>query len=371
MTLAATYTPAKYDCDGSITQFPFQHPFFEVTDLVVYVIDDAGVVDTLDYGSGAGNYTISATNNDFSSGATIITGSTYAEGYRLVIERSVPYGQQLDINGDFVPAEPLEQQLDKLAAQIQQIKEELNRTVVCPVSDSPGLTYEIGSETERAGKALGFDSSGNVTELSIATEGGAFTAVDTNKGLSSSGGTIAGKVDDSTLAFSSGNFAVKAGGIGTTQLADDAVTVAKIASPTGTDTNVVTGTKGTNGNLVKWDANGDAVDSGESPASILADAASAAFGAQSLTTSGYQVFGSGLIVQWGQRVVAADSTATVTVPLAFPNACLQGIASQGQAFSTSTDAGAGFYNFPSGTQATVINGDGGGTGTIRWLAIGY
>lgn len=33
-----------------------------------------------------------------------------------------------------------------------------------------------------------------------------------------------------------------------------------LKSPTGSDTNVVTGTAGTSGNLVKWDANGDAVD---------------------------------------------------------------------------------------------------------------
>ena len=36
----------------------------------------------------------------------------------------------------------------------------------------------------------------------------------------------------------------------------------KLASPTGTHTNVVTGTAGDTGNLVAWDANDDAVDSG-------------------------------------------------------------------------------------------------------------
>ena len=53
-----------------------------------------------------------------------------------------------------------------------------------------------------------------------------------------------------------------AGVIGTDQLVDDSVTTGKIASPTGSDTNVVTGTSGSSGKLVKWDGNGDAVDSG-------------------------------------------------------------------------------------------------------------
>lgn len=40
------------------------------------------------------------------------------------------------------------------------------------------------------------------------------------------------------------------------------VATSHLASPTGADTNVVTGTKGTSGNLTKWDANGDAIDAG-------------------------------------------------------------------------------------------------------------
>lgn len=47
-------------------------------------------------------------------------------------------------------------------------------------------------------------------------------------------------------------------------IADDAVTRAKIADAamSGADATLVTGTKGTANNLVKWDANGDAIDSG-------------------------------------------------------------------------------------------------------------
>jgi len=42
-----------------------------------------------------------------------------------------------------------------------------------------------------------------------------------------------------------------------------------LASPTGTDTNIVTGTAGTSGDLVTWDANGDAIDGPTPPSGTI------------------------------------------------------------------------------------------------------
>ena len=82
-------------------------------------------------------------------------------------------------------------------------------------------------------------------------------------GFDISNNIISGKVDDVTMTFSDiGDFIVKDGGIGATQLEDASISTTKLASPTGTHTNVVTGTAGDTGNLVAWDANDDAVDSG-------------------------------------------------------------------------------------------------------------
>jgi hypothetical protein len=262
-TLSASYAPDQYNTNGTNTTFTASWGFFAKSDLVVTHTDSSDIDTVLELGSGAGKYTVYAANADYSSGATITTGTAYPSGDRLTIERLVPYGQQLSINGDFVPAKPLETQLDKLAAQNQQILNDFTTTISFPDTDLPTLTYAVtNSATARAGQAIGFDTSGNVTTFNIADEGGAFTAVDTATGLSATGGTISGKVDNDTLAFSGGNFAIKAGGVGATEIEASSIATTKLASPTGADTSVVTGTAGANGQLAGWNADGDAVDSG-------------------------------------------------------------------------------------------------------------
>ena len=212
-----------------------------------------------------------ATNGDPSQGGMITLGAGATSGDKYVIERDVAYTQQYDLqDGATIDPTALNKAFDRVVAQNQQQKDLITRTVEFPVSDNTARTYTVGTETSRANKALGFDASGNVTEIDLVSAGS--VSGDTNAGISISNNIISAKVDGATTEFSGGNIAVKGSGITAAKLAtdavetakikDDAVTTAKIASPTGTDTNVVTGTKGTDGKLVKWDANGDAVDSG-------------------------------------------------------------------------------------------------------------
>ena len=89
---------------------------------------------------------------------------------------------------------------------------------------------------------------------------------------------------------------------------------------------------------------------------------------QSLAAAGYIKFPGGLIAQWGSQSVAATSTANVTLPIAFPTAFLQAIASSDAGSATSGRAGAAIVNT---TTIQLINGAGTGAQTVRWLAIGY
>ena len=261
-TLSTTYEPEQYNTNGSTTQFQIQWGFFDTTDLTVIYTDSAGTDTTLTEGSGADKYTVYAPNSDYSSGATITTGTTYPSSGKITITRTVPYGQDLSINGDFVPAKPLETQLDKLAAQIQQTEDSIGRTLTIPVTDASGLTTELPNAETRANKTVLFDASGNI---------GVVTLTDS--------GTIA--VDDDTLELTTNNIIqIKASGVDTPEInalavtqakmatnavanyaiTNSTITTAKLASKTGSDTNVVTGTAGTADYVVKWNGDGDVVD---------------------------------------------------------------------------------------------------------------
>ncbi len=208
-TLSPTYAPAQYDCNGSVVNFTVSWQFFAKTDLQVYIVDSDGVSTLLTEGAGVGKYTVYAPNSDYSSGARITTGSTYASGNRISISRVVPDGQELSINGDFIPAKPLEQQLDKLAAQNQQTANSIGLTLSFPDTDPAGLTNTLPVAENRASKIIQFDASGNVAAVSPIESGTVF-------------------VDDVTIQSVTNLISVKALGIGTAQLAIDAVTTTNI-----------------------------------------------------------------------------------------------------------------------------------------------
>lgn len=94
---------------------------------------------------------------------------------------------------------------------------------------------------------------------------------------------------------------------------------------------------------------------------------------QSLAASGYQKLPGGLILQWGVISVAAESTATVTFPIAFPTLVIGGLATiKANAAQTGVVSSA-YFQQSSLTQAVIVKDDYGSSGThnVFWVAIGY
>lgn len=87
-----------------------------------------------------------------------------------------------------------------------------------------------------------------------------------------------------------------------------------------------------------------------------------------IASSGYQKLPGGLILQWGSQSVATNSTPLVTLPIAFPTACLQVVASSEGGTSVPARAGALIV---SASQIRLINPSGTDAQVTRWLAIGY
>jgi hypothetical protein len=272
MALSGETNKTTFTTVGGETSFVFQIPFFDATTVTATKYGDikvtrerSGVVNLVLTPSTTPTtqteFKLLATNGDPSQGGTVTLGAGATAGDKYVIERDVAYTQQYDLqDGATIDPTALNKAFDRVVAQNQQQNDLLTRTVEFPVTDNTSRTYTVGTETERANKALGFDASGNVTEIDLVSSGA--VSGNTNAGISISNNIISAKVDGATTEFSGGNIAVKDSGITAAKLAADSVTTAKIASTTGTDSNVVTGTKGTNGKIVIWDANGDAIDSG-------------------------------------------------------------------------------------------------------------
>jgi hypothetical protein len=96
-----------------------------------------------------------------------------------------------------------------------------------------------------------------------------------------------------------------------------------------------------------------------------------AYGTFSNAANGYQKLPSGLIIQWGATgSIAAGSSATVTLPLTFPNALLSASAIPGVTSNTTTPTGAG-VQFNSTSQMTIRNLGATLGYAFQWIAVGY
>jgi hypothetical protein len=143
MTLSTTTNRATFEGSGTTGPFPFLFPFTDDADISVFTVTD-GVVDDLD----DSEYTLTGAGDP--DGGSVTTVAAVATGTTLVIMRIIALDQTTDLEnqGSFY-AETHEDTFDRLAMQIQQLQEEVNRCLRMPksigvdqtLSDSRGGTY--------------------------------------------------------------------------------------------------------------------------------------------------------------------------------------------------------------------------------------
>ena len=156
-----TAVPERFPANGSSTTFNFTFRLTDQTEMQALVRADATGIDTaLELNV---DYTLSATNNDFSSGGTLTTDATYASGNTLILHREALRTQTVNlIQGQAMPAEPTEITFDKQMMAIQDIDKNMRFAITVPKGDpTTALSLELSSSVDRAGKFLTFDANGN------------------------------------------------------------------------------------------------------------------------------------------------------------------------------------------------------------------
>ena len=152
---------AIYSGNGSTTAFAVPFYFLAAADLEVIL--RTGTTETVQ--ALTTNYTVSGAGDE--AGGTVTMLVAPASGTTLTIRRSIAATQGTDLlPNDRLPAEDLEDGLDKLTMIAQQLGEESGRSLKYPASDA-AVSAQIPAASARASKFLSFDANG----LPVATVG--------------------------------------------------------------------------------------------------------------------------------------------------------------------------------------------------------
>jgi hypothetical protein len=178
MTISSTVRIAgPFIGTSTATVFPFAFKVFTASNLQVVRVDTStGLESTLVLTT---DYTVSLnTDQDSNPGGNVTLSAFLATGFTMVITSDIANLQPTDLTnqGGFYP-EVITDALDRATIQIQQMADELVRSIKTPISDGLALDMELPNVTNRASKYLVFDgsglpsvSSGTGTDTSLRTD---------------------------------------------------------------------------------------------------------------------------------------------------------------------------------------------------------
>lgn len=166
MTISSTTRKAgPFDGNGVTTSFPFTFKVFAKSDLEVVRTMPSGIEETLVLDS---DYSVTLNGDqDANPGGTItypVSGAPLPADWRLTAVGDLDNLQPTDITngGGFYP-QVIENALDRVTMLVQQLEEEIGRTIRIAVSDDVTDGLELPAQGGRAARVLGFDADGNFT----------------------------------------------------------------------------------------------------------------------------------------------------------------------------------------------------------------
>jgi len=171
MTISTTIIKNSYSGDGSNTTFTYGFKIADEDFIEVIVKTNAtGAESVRSIGTGSTNYAVTGVGEASGGSVIFVTAPTNLE--TVVLRRSTTQTQALDlIENDNLPANSIENAFDKNLSIIQELQEQIDRSIKISRANTMTSTEFTVSATDRANKILAFDASG---EISVTQELGTF-----------------------------------------------------------------------------------------------------------------------------------------------------------------------------------------------------
>ena len=160
MTVPSIVSKVSYSGDGVTYNWPitFEISGVSSSEIKLYLVDTAGLSTLV-----MSNYTV-----DLNVPEVVypVTGTPIAAGYEVIVVREIALKQEIDYkNQGALPAETIEQGMDRLTMMVQQTQEQLDRWVKLPITNDTAPAFPDPD----VDKAIGWAPDGvNLTNLSIA-----------------------------------------------------------------------------------------------------------------------------------------------------------------------------------------------------------
>lgn len=157
MTISSTTRKAgPFVGNGVTTEFPFDFKLFATSDLRVVRADALGAETDLVHVTDC-TVTLNA-DQDENPGGSVVLNSPLADGFRLVLLSAVPELQPVDLTnqGGFYP-ELVNGGLDRATVQVQQLREQMSRSITVPVTSEPG---DLSLPSPAPGQLIGWTGDG-------------------------------------------------------------------------------------------------------------------------------------------------------------------------------------------------------------------
>lgn len=142
MTIASeTNRSGPYACNGVTTRFPYEFRIYDAAHIRVILTKPDGTETTLATGT---DYTVSGVGE--SGGGAIDMVAAYATGHRVTLILNAPFTQEIDLeNQGAYFAETIERAIDLQTQMSLQLKEQVARSVVLPVTSSVSVDRLTGA----------------------------------------------------------------------------------------------------------------------------------------------------------------------------------------------------------------------------------